>query len=93
MSAIAEPHLFASEPEVRITATSVGDGWTAEVRIFDGEDPVPAIKAIEDHVKVSAALGPEANWMKATCTAEILNGAALLTIQKPGADRGFMMID
>ena len=93
MSAIAVPHLFASEPEVRITATSVGDVWTAEVRIFDGEDPVPAIKAIEDHVKVSTALGPEANWTKATCTAEILNGAALLTIQKPGADRGFMMIE
>ena len=80
------------EPEVRITATAVGDDWTAEARVFDGEVQVPAIKAIEDHVKVSTALGAEANWTKATCTAEIRNGVAVLTIQKPDADRGFMIL-
>ena len=77
---------------VRI-GNSVDDDWTAEVRVFDGENPVPAIQVIENHVKVSAALGAEANWTKATCTAEIRDGAAVITIQKPGADRGFMMIE
>ena len=93
MSSVAEAHLFTNDPKIEITETTVGDSWTATVKVLDGEQLVAAIKAIEDQVQVTTTIETASSWTKATATAEINDGIATITITKPGDAKGFMRVN